>query len=135
MEGTAAMTQRNYTHWPDARHRFFVYDSEGDRFHYYATREERDAGAADVIDENNINENNADGWSENVENIIVGEVTGKAMRRNVKLPPKRADFDCDEDFHDARANFPADEWCDYICDYVICPLDEHDDPMPGEKQP
>lgn len=123
------MKQRNYTYRPDAEHRFFVYDAEGDGFHYYATREERDTGAAAVI-----YENNDEGWSETVENIIVGEVTGKAMRRNVQMRPQRKNFDCDEDFDDALGDFPA-EWGDYICDYVICPLDEHDDPIPGEQQP
>lgn len=59
--------------------RFFLYDPEGDGMQLFATAEERDAAATEAIKLYL----DGDGWSEDVESAMVGEVTGRATMCDV----------------------------------------------------
>lgn len=99
---------------PDAGHRFFFYDQEGDGFLYFSTTEERDAAAAEAIELYCD-----DGWSEEVENVVAGEITHAATKCNVRTRPKPEDLD-DEGFDKDGNSWPP-EW-DEICSYELRPL-------------
>lgn len=116
--------ERNYTFHPDIEHRFFLYDPEGNGLMYFKTAEERDAYSTDVI-RSCLDEY----WSESVSHIIAGEVTHHTVRCNVELPPRRSEFDSDEEYEDAIEEF-GDSDVHYKCDYKLAPLDVKDEPVP-----
>lgn len=70
--------------------RFFLYDPEGDGMQLFATAEARDAAAAEAIKLYL----DADGWSEDVERVIVGEITGQAKQCDVTRPEGDLDDEC-----------------------------------------
>ena len=119
------MTEKNYTYWPDADHRFFLYDPEGDGFMYFKTAEERDE-ASDGVIQQYID----DGWSEEVEQVIAGEITHHAVMRDVEISPLREGYSCDEDYEDAIEEFGGCGDWDYKCNYKLAPISD-----PGEEQP
>ena len=116
------MTEKNYTYCPDAEHSFFLYDPEGDGFMYFKTAEERDAASHDVIQQYLD-----DGWSEEVEQVIAGEVTHHTVMRDVEISPKREEYDNDEEYDDALAEFGGCGDWDYKCNYKLAPIND-----PGE---
>lgn len=70
--------------------RFFLYDPEGDGMQLFATAEARDAAAAEAIKLYL----DADGWGEDVERVMVGEVTGRATQCDVIHPEGELDEEC-----------------------------------------
>lgn len=78
---------------PDAEHRYFIYDPEGDGLSYFPTAEERDAASKKIIAAYSDHE----GWSEEVEQVIAGEVTHKATACYIQQRPATLDENgCDE---------------------------------------
>lgn len=106
----------DYRRHPDPEYRFFLYDPWGDGFMFFRSAEERDAAARDAIAAYLD-----DVWDEGVENVLAGEVTHHTIPTNVTMKPKREDFDSEEDFEDALAEF-GDSDCDYVCNYELRPL-------------
>lgn len=66
--------------------RYFLYDPYGDGFQTFATAELRDAATKTAIEEC------LDGgvWAEEVELIVVGEITGVAARVGLEERPPRS---------------------------------------------
>ena len=99
---------------PTAEYRFFYYDGEGDGFVYFKCAQLRDECVNDAIQDHLW-----DTWDESVENIIVGEVTGKSTKVNVKLRPS----ELDEDGLDEDGTYWESNW-DYTCNYKALSFDE-----------
>jgi hypothetical protein len=100
---------------PSAKHRHLLYDPEDSGLLFFATADERDAAAREVI-----KEYLADGyWCESVEAVFVGTVTGVASAVNLRKRPPDSDLDewgCDEDGIDwSHGNYET-------CAYEIAPL-------------
>lgn len=95
--------------FPSAEFRFFIYDPEGHGFLYFRTAEDRDTAAPDVI-----RDYCDDGWSEEVECVIAGEITHTCKKTNVEQRPEVVD----EDGYDGEGNYWAEEW-DCKCDYAL----------------
>ena len=111
--------------FPDADHRFFLIDPSQDEYRYFKTAQERDDAADDLIQEHLD-----DGWDEDVTRIIAGEVTHHTVRREVVPCPKRDDFENDEEYEDALAEFGGADF-EYCCQYKLAPLEESDEPIPA----
>ena len=115
--------------YPTAEYRFFLFDPGGNGMAYFKTAEERDAYADDEIhlwcD---------DGWSEEVKNVIAGEVTHHTVRTNVIARPVREDYDSDEDFEYAVEEFSCHTGADYTCNYELKPIDVQHEPEPEIKK-
>lgn len=97
---------------PTPTHRFFIYDPSGWGFRYFDSAESRDAGK-DAIIQAYLD----DGWDEDVEQVIAGEVTHVAAKVNVKPRPEVVD----EDGLGEDGDYWAEEW-DCKCDYDLVPL-------------
>ena len=95
--------------------RYFVYDPN-DGFETFSTIEARDKWAKEAI-EGHLD----DGWSEDVEQVCVGEITAKATQCNVQPKPKREDVGSDEEYEDALADWGGDPMFDEICNYELRP--------------
>jgi hypothetical protein len=94
--------------------KYFVYDIESVGFETFDTAEERDAEAnariQDYLD---------DGWSEDVVNVCVGEVTHQATETDrVDRPPQE---EIDENGEDGEGNNWRHDF-DYICNYALLPI-------------
>jgi hypothetical protein len=103
-------TEKSYT--PKIGFEFFYSDPAGDGFVYFKTEKSRDEAVEDAI------ANYLQGsWYEEVENIIVGKITGASAKVDVTIKPTNLDEDnCD----DEGAYWDSD--CDYTCNYEIKPL-------------
>lgn len=99
------------SYFPSAEFRFFVHDPLGETFICFRTAEERDAMMKDIID-GYCDE----GWSEEVEQVCIGEISGVAGKVNVKLRPEKVD----EEGYDEDGSF----WGEFEskCDYNIIPF-------------
>jgi len=106
------MTDATRSDTPSSTHRFFIYDPQGWGFAYYASAEARDA-AKDGIIQSYLD----DGWDEEVEQVIAGEVTHTCEKVNVEQRPEQVD----EDGHAEDGTYWAEEWS-YKCDYDLLPL-------------
>lgn len=98
---------------PSADYRFFVYDPQGYGFLYFKTVDARDKASSAVI-QSYLD----DGWHEDVEQVVAGEVTHTCEKINVETRPDTLDAeDCDEAGH---------HWGDFEtrCDYDLVPLVE-----------
>lgn len=105
---------------PSAEFRFFLYEPEGDEFTYFSSPEDRDEYAkgaiAGYLD---------DGWIEDVEQVIAGEITHTTQQtQRVERPAE-----IDEDGHDQDGNYWDSDW-DYKCHYELLPIDKKS----GEKK-
>lgn len=111
---------------PTPEYRFFLCVPDGDGMRYYRTIENRDADAADAI-QGYLD----DGWSEDVTNVVAGEVTHHTVARNVELRALREDFDNDEDYEQSLSEdgFSGNDYS-YRCNYVLAPIND-----PGETTP
>ncbi len=96
---------------PSPEFSYFVYCGGGDGFMYFATPEDRDKYSEQVISEH-LDE----GWSEEVKNIVAGQVTHSAQMVNKVERPA----DLDEDSCDADGEY-WDEF-DYKCGYELLKL-------------
>lgn len=84
--------------------KFFLYDPAGDGFQVFSTAEQRDAAAKVAIDVCLV-----DGyWSEDVLSIVVGEITGVAMKTNIQYRPDKLDENS-EDEDGKRWNLDMEE--------------------------
>ena len=122
------MKERNYNWFPDTEHRFFLCDPSEGEFKYFKTLEERDAAAQDMIDLHCD-----DGWSEEVDQIIAGEITHHTIAHNVNACPKREDFDSDEDYESAESEYGNTDY-PYRCSYKLAPLDEKGEAIPTQTK-
>lgn len=118
------MNERNYSYFPDKEHRFFLCDQYHGEHFYFKTIADRDAYA-----ENLIQSFLDDGWCEGVDQIIAGEVTHHTVMCDVKLCPKREDYDSDDDYEYELSEY-GDPIYPYSCGYELAPLEEE-----GEKPP
>jgi hypothetical protein len=107
--------------FPSAEFRFFIYDPEGHGFLYFRTAEDRDTAAPDVI-----RDYCDDGWSEEVESVIAGEITHTCQKTNVEQRPEVVD----EEGYDGEGNYWAEEW-DFKCDYALVGIQQAEQ----EQQP
>lgn len=99
--------------YPSKDKPFFLYDPEGEGMTFYATAEERDAAAKEVI---NLFLD-GDGWSPEVENVVAGELTLFATEVDRVGRPS----DLDEDGNDVNGDYwPPD--CEWLCRYEMRPL-------------
>ena len=102
----------DFKYTPSSEYRFFYHDPGDDGFVYFRTKEERDVMAQSAIDEY-LN----DGWSEDVEGVTVGEVTGMSTKVDVvKKPVSLDEENCDE-----NGEWWDSDW-DYKCNYRIKPI-------------
>ena len=97
---------------PDPDYKFFLYDPEGNGFEYFKYKHLRDE-RADIA----IQEYLQDGWNEEVENIVVGEVTGQSKMVDVCVKPD----ELDDEGMDEGGEYWNSEF-DYRCDYKIKPI-------------
>ena len=104
--------ERSYS--PKKGFSFFYNDYDGDGMVYFKTEQDRDAAAEEAV-QNYLH----DGWSEEVENIVVGTVTGASTRVDVEIRPE--DDELDEDNCDEDGSYWDSDW-DYKCNYKIKPL-------------
>lgn len=102
---------KKYT--PDKEYPYFYYDVEGDGFAYFKSEELRDKLANEAI-QNYLD----DGWDEQVENVIVGTLTGKAAMVDVVVPI--GEIDEDEGTDEAGEYWDGD--FEYRCNYEIKPI-------------
>lgn len=111
---------------PTPEFRFFLYDPEGDGMRFYRSVEDRDADAQEAI-AGYLD----DGWSEEVKNVVAGEITHHTVPRNVQRRPQREDFATEAEHEEAlsEGNFSWNDF-DYTCDYSLAPIAD-----PGEKLP
>ncbi len=113
------MTDTDKYHYsPSADHPWFASDPSDGDIVYFATEQEAIDCAKRMIDSHN-----QDGWSEEVDQIIVGKVTHYTAMVNLVKRPKREDFFSDEDFQDACDEYPDMDY-DYCCNYEPLPLSE-----------
>lgn len=109
--------------FPTPEYRFFIYDPEGNGHTYYKTAKERDEAAHDII-QMYLD----DCWSEEVTQVVAGEITHHTVAKGVEFAPLIEDFDSDEEYMDAVSEFGGDPDWDYKCRYELAPLDD-----PGES--
>lgn len=79
--------------------RFFLYHPAGDGFQTFPTAELRDVAANEAIEDCLVNGE----WSDDVLKIVVGEITGCAVKTNVVKRPEKEDeegktWDTDEKY-------------------------------------
>lgn len=98
---------------PSQEYRFFIYDPAGWGFKYYRSAADRDA-CSDAIIQAYLD----DGWDEEVENVVAGEVTHTCQKVDVEHRPEKLD----DEGHDADGGYWAPEW-DYKCNYDLVPID------------
>jgi hypothetical protein len=103
---------------------YFLYDPNGDGVQFFATQEERDQAAKDIIEEC------LDGgeWGAGVDEIVAGVVTHKSTKVDIlKRPP---DEEIDDDGLDLEGNY----WGDYNerCNFELKPIDPQSPLPPGE---
>lgn len=106
------MSDRKSSDSASEQYRFFIYDPAGWGFQYYRTAEDRNAARGTII-QSYLDE----GWDEEVENVIAGEVTHICQKTEVEKRPDQVD----EDGLDADGNYWAEEW-DEKCNYDLVPL-------------
>lgn len=97
---------------PSQEFRFFLYDPEGFDFLYFRSPEDRNKAAEEVI-----SAYLDDAWSEEVEQVIAGEITHTCEKINIVQRPDEVD----DDGIDGEGDFWAEEW-DYKCDYGLIPV-------------
>ena len=98
--------------FPNPEFRFFIYHPEGHGFLYFRSAAERDAAAPDVI-----RDYCDDGWAEEVEFVVAGEVTHTCQKTNVELRPDKLD----EEGYDDNGVYWDQDW-DCKCDYGLVAL-------------
>ena len=105
---------------PSREYRFFLYDPEDLGLKFYKTAEIRDQIAEHQIAQY-CGDRHSDGWSEEVSLVCAGEATTFAAKANVEKRPVREDFESDEDFEDAEAEWNGGDF-DETCNYELLPL-------------
>ena len=105
---------RNQKFVPTKNYPYFYYDVEDSGFVYFQTEKERDEAVKEAIQDYLD-----DGWNEEVENIVVGEMTGSSTKINVQIAPDPSELD--EEGCDKSGEYWDQDW-DYKCDYEIKPL-------------
>lgn len=109
----APVTKR--PHYPSPDKLWFVYCPENG-FTYHTTEDEAIEDGADAIREHLDCDN---GWSENVDEVIVGKVVLKSTQCEVRRRPEVLDEEgCDED-----GQYWDSDW-DCICNYKLLPIGE-----------
>lgn len=88
---------------------YFYGDMACADFEYFENKEDRDEAVKDAIQAYL----DADGWDEQVEQIIVGEVTGVSTQFDKREPQGEIDENGDDENGDYFGSF------DYICNYKI----------------
>lgn len=102
------------TNWqPSAEFRFFIYDPEGEPFTYFKSAADRDSAAADII--SNYMD---DGWAEEVEHVVAGELTHTCQQTNLRTRPD------DEELDDEGCDGEGTYWGEFdtFCNYELVPL-------------
>ncbi len=99
---------------PSAEFRYFIYDPSGDGFTYYRSAADRDADSTNIIAQYCD-----DGWDEDVENIVAGEISHTCEKTNVRARPPEDEIDGEG--YDQDGDYWAEEW-DYKCGYELLPL-------------
>lgn len=97
--------------------KYFAYDPN-DGFYTFDTIEARDTWAEKAVDAYL----DGDGWSEEVEQVRVGEITGRAVQCDVRHKPNRDDFKSEEEYDDAVSDWGGDPEFDTMCNYKLAPL-------------
>lgn len=102
----------NYDRTVSPDHIYWLYDPEGDGMMFFATEQERDDAAHDVIRDGYLD----DCWSEEVTAVCAGVVTHIATETNrIDKPPAS---ELNEDSEDEEGNYWPPDW-DYQCDYEL----------------
>lgn len=109
-------------HKGSAEHRFWLFDPEGDGMQFFPTVEERNAASKEAIQAYLD-----DGWSEEVGNVIAGEVTHLTTATNVVRRPETLD----EDDHDEDGEYWP-EGADFKCDYELVAIASEAAPRPED---
>lgn len=97
-------------------YKFFVCDNASSDFYYFRTEEERDKAAKCLI-----GSYLGDSWSEEVEQIICGEITHTCKKVNVVHRPLEDEID--EEGYDQEGEYWDGDW-DYKCDYEMVKLED-----------
>lgn len=96
---------------------YFVYDPEGSGLTYFETIEQRDAYAAECVEDYL---ESYDGWSsEEVTNVVAGVVTRSAQQVDRIDRPD----DIDEEGIDGEGRYWDSDW-DYVCNYKMLPVED-----------
>lgn len=108
---------------PDADHRFFIFCPQDTQFYYFATAAERDQ-YNDTVIRSYLD----DGWDEQVEGVVAGELTHVCQQIDrLERPP--AD-QIDDEGHDLEGRYWDPCWSHH-CDYALQPLVD----VPAEANP
>ena len=100
--------------WEPSPNRLYFYYAPGGDINYYATEKERDAAAADAID-NQCDEF----WTEEVDQIIAGKITHTTHQINrIERPPES---EIDDEGYDKNGECWHPEW-QYQCEYKLLPI-------------
>jgi len=98
---------------PTSEFRFFIYDPCGDGFIFYKSAEDRDYVASEVI-----SMYLDDGWNEDVEQIVAGEISHTCEQTNREERPD----DVDEEGYDEDGGYWGD--FDHKCNYELVELEK-----------
>lgn len=112
----ADIVVHDYKTNPDPEYRFFLFDPEWDGMMFFRSEEERDAAAKEAINAYNDVYN---GWSEEVERLLMGEVTRVCTQTNVVERP--SDEELDEEGCDGEGTY-WDPDIELRCDYEMLPI-------------
>jgi len=104
-------TTLDYSNSPTPEYRFFVHDPQGNGFMYFTSAEARDQASVDII-----RAYLDDGWDEEVEYVVAGEITHTCEKINEQHRP---------DVIDAEGNdAEGQHWGEFetMCDYGLIAL-------------
>ncbi|MFT0721970.1 hypothetical protein ACDX36_26170 [Pseudomonas aeruginosa] len=98
---------------PSAEFRYFTFDPNGAEFIYYRSADERDADSQNII-AHYLD----DGWDEEVEQIIAGEISHTCEQTDARHRPD------DEDLDDEDCDGEGTYWGEFdtICNYELAPV-------------
>lgn len=99
--------------FPTPEFRFFIYDPQGYDFIYFRSPEDRATAIPTIIASYRAD----DGWDDEVENVVAGEITHTCEKTDLQLRPDQVD----EDGLDEEGNYWAESWA-YRCDYDLFEL-------------
>jgi hypothetical protein len=99
---------------PSAEYRFFIFDALDGEFVYFRSPEDRDAAREDII-QLYLD----DGWSEEVEQVVAGEVTHTCEKVGVVHRPEAVELDAEG--CDSEGTYWGEDYT-YRCNYDLLPL-------------
>lgn len=114
--GSKMTNNHDYRTHPTSEYRFFLFDPEWEGLMFFRSEAERDAAAKEAI---NAYKDVDNGWSEEVERLLMGEATHVCTKANVVERP--SDEELDEEGCDGEGTY-WDPAIELRCDYEMLPI-------------